>query len=110
MAKWEIAVWGKDEEDTLNGDKRIKAGDIVAIKPYPATWGPKALQFCVITIVDGLTEEEVKKFKCNLCGYIYDPEKGDPENGIEPGTAFEDLPDDWVCPMCGAEKSDFSPV
>ena len=50
------------------------------------------------------------KFKCNLCGYIYDPEEGDPENGVEPGTAFKDLPDDWVCPICGAEKSDFSPV
>ncbi len=49
------------------------------------------------------------KYKCNLCGYIYEPEKGDPENGVEPGTAFEDISDDWVCPMCGAGKSDLSP-
>ena len=41
----------------------------------------------------------MKKYKCQVCGYIYDPEVGDPDNGIEPGTAFEDLPDDWVCPL-----------
>lgn len=47
------------------------------------------------------------KYECLVCGYIYDPEKGDPENGIPPGTAFEDLPDDWMCPDCGADKEDF---
>ena len=47
------------------------------------------------------------KYFCNPCGYTYDPEKGDPEHGIAPGTAFEDLPDDWVCPMCGIDKSMF---
>jgi len=52
----------------------------------------------------------MQKFKCDLCSYIYDPEKGDPDNGVEPGTAFEALPDDWVCPVCGAGKSDFYPV
>jgi rubredoxin len=50
------------------------------------------------------------KFECQPCGYIYDPEKGDPDGGIEPGMAFTDLPDDWVCPDCGAGKDDFSPV
>ena len=44
---------------------------------------------------------------CDICGYTYDPDAGDPDNGIEAGTAWEDLPDDWVCPMCGAEKADF---
>lgn len=48
------------------------------------------------------------KYICNVCGYIYDPEKGDPDNGAAPGTAFEDLPDDWVCPVCGASKDEFS--
>ncbi len=48
-----------------------------------------------------------KKYKCTACGYIYDPLVGDEENGIIPGTAFEDLPDDWVCPVCGSEKDDF---
>lgn len=49
----------------------------------------------------------MKKYVCTACGYIYDPEKGDPESGVKPGTAFEDLPDDWVCPVCGADKSMF---
>ena len=51
----------------------------------------------------------MKKYTCNICGYVYDPAVGDPENGINPGTAFEKLPDDWTCPVCGASKSDFSP-
>ncbi len=49
----------------------------------------------------------MNKYRCP-CGYLYDPEKGDPERGIAPGTAFEDLPDDWVCPVCGAVKFLFS--
>jgi len=50
------------------------------------------------------------KYVCTVCGYEYDPEQGDPDGGIEPGTAFEDIPDDWVCPLCGAAKSDFEAV
>ena len=46
---------------------------------------------------------------CDVCGYLYDPEQGDPDNGIEPGTAFESLPDEWTCPVCGADKDQFSP-
>lgn len=49
----------------------------------------------------------MKKYQCEVCNYIYDPELGDEENGIPPGTSFEDLPDDWVCPDCGAEKDEF---
>jgi flavin reductase (DIM6/NTAB) family NADH-FMN oxidoreductase RutF/rubredoxin len=48
------------------------------------------------------------KYKCNVCGYVYNPEEGDPASGIKPGTPFEDLPDDWVCPVCGAPKSEFA--
>lgn len=51
-----------------------------------------------------------KKYKCTVCGYIYDPEKGDPDNGISPGTAFEALPADWVCPVCGVGKDQFEPA
>ena len=51
----------------------------------------------------------MEKHVCEVCGYVYDPEKGDPENGIKPGTAFTDLPDDWTCPVCGASKEEFSP-
>lgn len=50
------------------------------------------------------------KYRCLLCGYIYDPAVGDPDNGVEPGTAFEDIPDTWVCPECGAAKDQFEPV
>ena len=47
------------------------------------------------------------KYVCGMCGYVYDPAEGDADGGIEPGTAFEDLPDDWTCPICGAEKGEF---
>ena len=53
---------------------------------------------------------DMKKYKCLMCGYVYDPEVGDPDNGIEAGTAFEDLPEDWVCPECGAGKDEFEPL
>ena len=46
-------------------------------------------------------------YKCDICGYIYDPEKGDTAGGVEPGTEFGDLPDNYVCPVCGAEKGQF---
>ena len=49
----------------------------------------------------------MEKFKCNVCGYEYDPEKGDPENGISAGTPFEKLPDNWVCPVCQVGKENF---
>lgn len=50
----------------------------------------------------------VKTYECGVCGYEYDPEAGDPENGIPPGTPFESLPDEWTCPVCEAEKVEFS--
>ncbi len=61
----------------------------------------------------GLTDRrrrmrEMTTYICELCGYVYNPNEGDPENGIAPNTDFEDLPDDWVCPLCGAGKEDFS--
>lgn len=52
----------------------------------------------------------MKKYQCEVCGYIYDPAEGDAEANIPPNTAFEDLPADWVCPICGATKDQFSPV
>jgi rubredoxin len=50
-----------------------------------------------------------QKWICVACGDIYDPAEGDPEGGIAPGTAFEDIPNSWVCPVCGARKSDYEP-
>lgn len=50
------------------------------------------------------------KYVCDVCGYVYDPADGDSSQGIEPGTSFDDLPDDWVCPDCGVGKDEFSPL
>ncbi len=52
----------------------------------------------------------MKTYVCELCGYEYNPKLGDADNGIAPGTDFEDIPDDWVCPLCGASKDDFEAV
>lgn len=50
------------------------------------------------------------KYICTVCDWVYDPEIGDPEHGIAPGTKFEDIPDDWVCPLCGVRKEDFEKI
>ena len=52
----------------------------------------------------------MQKWRCTICQYIYDPAVGDPDSGIAPGTRFEDIPDDWSCPLCGASKDMFEPV
>jgi len=54
-------------------------------------------------------EETMPKYVCQVCGYVYDPALGDPDSGVAPGTAFSDVPDDWVCPVCGAAKDSFEP-
>ena len=67
------------------------------------------VRFAQLSNLNKNTKEFVMKFECP-CGYVYDPEEGDFQTGIEPGTLFEDLPEDWVCPWCGAEKEYFEPV
>jgi rubredoxin len=57
------------------------------------------LNFKEVTLMD--------KYLCEVCGYVYDPELGDPDSGVAPGTKFEDIPEDWVCPLCGVAKADF---
>ena len=52
-------------------------------------------------------EEKMDKYVCTICGYVYDPAEGDPDNDVAPGTEWEDVPDDWECPICGASKDDF---
>ena len=52
----------------------------------------------------------MQKYQCTICGYVYDPEEGDPDSGIAPGTAFDDIPEDWYCPVCGVTKLDFEEV
>ncbi|MCL2485279.1 MAG: rubredoxin [Endomicrobia bacterium] len=52
----------------------------------------------------------MEKWKCTACGFVYDPAVGDPDNGIAPETSFENLPEDWVCPVCGAGKDAFEQI
>jgi rubredoxin len=52
----------------------------------------------------------MNKYECTACAYIYDPEAGDPDNGISPGTPFEKIPDEWVCPVCGVDKNMFEKI
>jgi rubredoxin len=52
----------------------------------------------------------MKKYQCTVCGYIYDPVDGDPDEEIAPGTLFEDIPDNWSCPVCGVSKAEFLPI
>lgn len=54
--------------------------------------------------------ETVERWRCVVCGHVYDSEYGDPKANVDPGTPFEDLPDDWTCPVCGAAKEQFEPV
>jgi rubredoxin len=58
----------------------------------------------------GIRRNTMEKWECIACGYIYDPAEGDPDSGIAPGTAFEEIPDDWVCPDCGLGKDMFEKV
>jgi rubredoxin len=61
---------------------------------------------------NGLTAKEsiMQKWRCTICGYVYDPELGDTGNGVSPGTLFEALPEHWVCPVCGVDKSFFEAI
>lgn len=72
---------------------------------------PFRIEPCVLitTIFTPDTTEQMKEYICRACGYVYSPEKGDPFNNIPAGTAFDALPDDWTCPMCGAAKKQFAP-
>jgi rubredoxin len=57
----------------------------------------------------GVETQTKQLWICTSCGFIYDPDEGDPDGGIPPGTPFDEIPDDWFCPVCGARKSDFEP-
>jgi len=90
-------------------DQPLKKGDRVSLFPaeYPvfADWKRSVLDE---GHYNEMSEEgKMKRWKCSICGYIYDPGKGDPDNGVKPGTAFEEIPEDWVCPVCGAGKDVF---
>ena len=78
----------------------------VGISPEPSVFAPFSQKG---ELYDSKGERVMKKYVCDPCGYVYDPAEGDPDNGVAPGTAFEDLPDDWSCPICGAGKDEFKP-
>ena len=62
----------------------------------------------LIIIIKLMKSIHSKEYLCDVCGYVYDPAVGDPDNGIDPGTSFDQLPEDWVCPLCGVGKDMFS--
>lgn len=66
----------------------------------------RPLRGCVPDVGKG--RQAMVRYQCQICGHIYDPDKGDPERGIAPGKAFEELPEDWTCPECGAAKDQYA--
>ena len=80
------------------GYENLEAKRIVDLNAPPEPIPPK----------DIAVKTATGKYVCSVCGHVYDPEKGDPEHGIAPGTKFEDLPEDWKCPNCGQPKSSFN--
>ncbi len=72
--------------------------------------GRRGLQQCQVVISEYEKAITVDKYQCNVCGYVYDPERGDETQSVPPGTPFEDLPEDWSCPECGVSKEDFSKI
>lgn len=68
------------------------------------------LFFLCVSVVFKIRRNKMEKWKCEICGYVYDPEAGDPDGNVPPGTPFEKLPDEWVCPICGATKDQFEKV
>jgi flavin reductase (DIM6/NTAB) family NADH-FMN oxidoreductase RutF/rubredoxin len=99
---------GEVQEGELYNDK-----EPMTYAYYHAVKGgttPKTAPTYIDTMKTEQKEDKImKKYKCTVCGYIYDPDKGDADGGIPPGTPFEKLPDDWTCPICGASKADFEP-
>ncbi len=63
-----------------------------------------------LSVVSSGKAEKMEKYVCVICGYIYDPESGDPDGGVAPGTAWEDVPEEWTCPECGVGKDQFEPA
>lgn len=95
---------------------RATAGSLGIAQPYrsrsarPAALHPPRVSVAspVSLAFFAVAETQTKQlWMCTSCGFVYDPDEGDPDGGIPPGTAFEDIPDTWFCPVCGARKSDF---
>jgi rubredoxin len=106
--------WNNGKVGNTNGFPKFQHSIIPIFQSFPPR-APRPLRLSFLFRLPGRAEkkqkgeEEMKKYTCNVCGYVYDPAVGDPDNGVKAGTAFENLPKDWVCPVCGASKDDFSP-
>lgn len=85
----------------------LRSGEPMTYAYYHIVKGGTAPKTAPTYIKEEKVVKKVAKYRCTVCGYIYDPEKGDPDGGIAPGTPFEEIPDDWVCPVCGASKDQF---
>ncbi len=99
----------------VDGDLIDSAGEPLTYAWYRDVKKGKAPKNAPTFIDANKLKEQAKtnfpqKYTCNACGHIYDPALGDPEHGIPTGTRFEDLPENWVCPVCGAEKTEFSRI
>ncbi len=121
LAYLEVKVTNQVEVDThtifigeVKTAKRLKEGTPLTYDYYHQVKGGKtskrAATYIPPTTEPASTPEKRGRFQCEVCQWIYDPTIGDPEHGIAPGTPFEDIPDDWVCPVCGASKSQFRPI
>lgn len=96
-------VLSNEEPLTYAHYQQIKKGTTPSTAPINYTRGQ--------TMEEGKKEDnKMQKYECSICGYVYDPAVGDPDSGIAPGTAFEDIPEDWVCPVCGVSKDQFQPI
>jgi rubredoxin len=84
-----------------NTSNRAHLLDVIIILVFRCDW---AKYFADLNLL------MAQKYQCTICGYIYDPEKGDPDSKIAPGTSFADLPETWTCPQCGAAKDDFKEI
>ncbi len=99
--------------EIINNDLLIADGEPLTYDYYKNVKKGKAPKNAPTYIKETVVEKPEKatagaaRYQCLVCDHIYDPAEGDPDGGIEPGTLFEDIPDDWVCPVCGAAKSDF---
>jgi flavin reductase (DIM6/NTAB) family NADH-FMN oxidoreductase RutF/rubredoxin len=96
----DAAVFNDDEPMTYSYYHQVKGGKSPKTAPTYVQEDPAE------AAKDSAAESA--KYKCNVCGYVYDPANGDPDSGVKPGTPFEEIPDDWVCPICAAPKSEFS--
>jgi flavin reductase (DIM6/NTAB) family NADH-FMN oxidoreductase RutF/rubredoxin len=120
LAYLEVKVINKVDIDThtifigeVKRAKRLKDGRPLTYDYYHQVKGGKTSKRAATYIPPAepaLSPKKSGKYQCEVCQWIYDPKVGDPEHGIVPGTSFEDIPDDWVCPVCGASKSQFRPI